>query len=104
MMLLRSRTCIRRSASTWITQVFCTGRARDCCQGQVAFAMTGRTWLGESDAPFIVIPGLVPGIHVDGRDKPGHDGRRGRSIGRDFDRMLVRVVDVERLDCADRAG
>jgi hypothetical protein len=22
----------------------------------------------------IVIPGLVPGIHVDGRDKPGHDG------------------------------
>jgi hypothetical protein len=21
-----------------------------------------------------VIPGLGPGIHVDGRDKPGHDG------------------------------
>jgi hypothetical protein len=21
-----------------------------------------------------VMPGLVPGIHVDGRDKPGHDG------------------------------
>jgi hypothetical protein len=21
----------------------------------------------------VVIPGLVPGIHVDGRDKPGHD-------------------------------
>jgi hypothetical protein len=25
----------------------------------------------------IVIPGLVPGIHVDGRDKPGHDELRG---------------------------
>ncbi len=24
--------------------------------------------------PHFVIPGLVPGIHVDGRDKPGHDG------------------------------
>jgi hypothetical protein len=22
---------------------------------------------------WIVMPGLVPGIHVDGRDKPGHD-------------------------------
>ena len=21
----------------------------------------------------VVIPGLVPGIHLDGRDKPGHD-------------------------------
>jgi len=26
-----------------------------------------------------VIPGLVPGIHVDGRDKPGHDGGGGDS-------------------------
>jgi hypothetical protein len=32
-------------------------------------------------APLLVMPGLVPGIHVllrgknvDGRDKPGHDG------------------------------
>jgi hypothetical protein len=24
-----------------------------------------------------VIPGLVPGIHVDGRDKPGHDEHKG---------------------------
>jgi len=23
---------------------------------------------------FIVMPGLVPGIHVDGRNKPAHDG------------------------------
>jgi hypothetical protein len=38
--------------------------------------------------PFIVMPGLVPGIHVfvaaaflfvDGRDKPGHDGLFSRS-------------------------
>jgi len=34
----------------------------------------------------LVMPGLVPGIHlsaagknVDGRDKPGHDGANGRS-------------------------
>jgi hypothetical protein len=25
-----------------------------------------------------VIPGLVPGIHVDGRDKPGDDGKEAR--------------------------
>ena len=24
-------------------------------------------------ATYFVMPGLVPGIHVDGRDKPGHD-------------------------------
>src|SRR5207244_2710990 len=27
----------------------------------------------------IVIPGLDPGIHVDGRDKPGHDVEGGNS-------------------------
>src|SRR5437660_306764 len=27
--------------------------------------------------PAFVIPGLVPGIHVDGRVKPGHDGKGG---------------------------
>jgi hypothetical protein len=26
-----------------------------------------------------VIPGLDPGIHVDGRGKPGHDEERGRA-------------------------
>jgi hypothetical protein len=26
-------------------------------------------WIGIE----LVMPGLVPGIHVDGRDKPGHD-------------------------------
>ncbi|HVC56420.1 MAG TPA: hypothetical protein VND95_10715, partial [Stellaceae bacterium] len=31
-------------------------------------------------APF-VIPGLDPGIHVDGRDKPGHDGKGDDSTG-----------------------
>jgi len=31
-------------------------------------------------APF-VIPGLDPGIHVDGRDKPGHDGEGDDSTG-----------------------
>jgi hypothetical protein len=28
-----------------------------------------------------VIPGLVPGIHVDGRVKLGHDGPRAVSLG-----------------------
>ena len=33
---------------------------------------------GQIDYPKFVIPGLVPGIHVDGRDKPGHDGEGRR--------------------------
>jgi hypothetical protein len=47
----------------------------------------------------IVMPGLVPGIHVllplcrqdvDGRDKPGHDSRAGCRAARM--RMIVRSI------------
>ena len=32
--------------------------------------------LGSGCSAFLVIPGLVPGIHVDGQVKPGHDDPR----------------------------
>src|SRR5271170_1726252 len=35
-----------------------------------------------SKSSLIVIPGLDPGIHVDGRVKPGHDGKRGLHVTR----------------------
>ena len=35
--------------------------------------MTARL-IEPTQPPQTVIPGLGPGIHVDGRDKPGHDG------------------------------
>jgi hypothetical protein len=48
-----------------------------------SFVIARTTFLAKPDCnSFLVMPGLVPGIHVlattekdvDGRDKPGHDG------------------------------
>jgi hypothetical protein len=47
------------------------------------------------------MPGLVPGIHVfeaqegedvDGRDKPGHDGKRGRKSDQDIYELWGQTV------------
>jgi len=68
---------------------------RDCDalrQGNIAFihsAPTGERAGNSMASTKLVMPGLVPGIHVlvlrgltedvDGRDKPGHDGEWGRT-------------------------
>jgi hypothetical protein len=47
-----------------------------------------------------VMPGLVPGIHVDGRAKPGHDGlQRLVSIGSDNSEMAgTRCAALRRIE------
>src|SRR5437763_11960309 len=54
------------------------------------------------------MPGLVPGIRVFvswmAGSSPAMTIFRDGSVGRDLDRVLVGIVDIDRLDRADRTG
>ena len=94
----RSRTCIlpslrgakRRSNPLFLAcwSMDCFANARN--DGFRLFEMEPAATHGERAGNTLVMPGLEPGIHVllfrgkdvDGRDKPGHDGKTQRALCR----------------------